>query len=138
MLRQLAPRRRIDRVADLLPAGGRRFDMKLRCQSRFLHQVLHHELGHGAAADISMTHKEYLLHRSRSPALLHFHQYSRKPPVRREKNAATPEILWRPAILLSSIQNAARLGCTTPVPRCCCTVLKSPHSASSRGSLPAV
>ena len=29
MLRQLAPRRRIDRVADLLPAGGRRFDMEL-------------------------------------------------------------------------------------------------------------
>ena len=29
MLRQLAPRRRIDRVADLLPAGGRRLDMEL-------------------------------------------------------------------------------------------------------------
>ena len=29
MLRQLAPRRRIDRIADLLPAGGRRFDMEL-------------------------------------------------------------------------------------------------------------
>ena len=29
MLRQLAPRRRIDRIANLLPAGGRRFDMEL-------------------------------------------------------------------------------------------------------------
>ena len=29
VLRQLAPCRRIDRVADLLPAGGRRFDMEL-------------------------------------------------------------------------------------------------------------
>ena len=29
MLRQLAPRRGIDRVADLLSTGGRRFDMKL-------------------------------------------------------------------------------------------------------------
>ena len=29
MLCQLAPRREIDRVADLLPAGGRRFDMEL-------------------------------------------------------------------------------------------------------------
>ena len=29
MLRQLAPRRGIDRIANLLPAGGRRFDMKL-------------------------------------------------------------------------------------------------------------
>ena len=29
VLRQLAPYRRIDRVADLLPAGGRRFDMEL-------------------------------------------------------------------------------------------------------------
>ena len=29
MLCQLAPRRGIDRVADLLPTGGRRFDMKL-------------------------------------------------------------------------------------------------------------
>ena len=29
VLGQLAPRRRIDRVADLLSAGGRRFDMKL-------------------------------------------------------------------------------------------------------------
>ena len=90
MLRQLAPCRRIDWVADLLPAGGRRLDMELRRQPHFLHQVLHHELGHGAAADISMTHKEYLLYRSRTPALLHFHQYSRKPPVRREKNTATP------------------------------------------------
>ena len=29
VLGQLAPRRRLDWVADLLPAGGRRFDMKL-------------------------------------------------------------------------------------------------------------
>ena len=29
VLRQLAPRRGIDRIADLLPAGGRRFDMEL-------------------------------------------------------------------------------------------------------------
>ena len=29
MLRQLAPHRRIDRVADLLPAGSRRLDMEL-------------------------------------------------------------------------------------------------------------
>lgn len=29
MLRQLAPRRRIDRVADLLPAGGRRLDIEV-------------------------------------------------------------------------------------------------------------
>ncbi len=35
MLRQLAPRRRIDRIADLLPAGGRRLDMELRRQPPF-------------------------------------------------------------------------------------------------------
>ena len=29
MFRQLAPRRRIDRIADLLSAGGRRLDMEL-------------------------------------------------------------------------------------------------------------
>ena len=79
-----------------------------------------------------MTHKEYLFHRSRSPETV-FPQYSRKLPVRREKNAATPEILWLPAGLPSSIQGAAPLGCTTPVPRYYCIALKSPHSASSRG-----
>ena len=37
-----------------------------------------------ATCKCAVTHKEYLLHRSRSPALLLFPQYSRKPPVRRE------------------------------------------------------
>ena len=85
MLRQLAPRRRIDRVADLLPAGGRRFDMKLRCQSRFLHQVLHHELGHGAAADVAVADKQDILHTDSSPKTHHFLQYNRYPRFRQEQ-----------------------------------------------------
>ena len=79
----------------------------------------------------------YFLHRTRSPERFLFLQYSRKPSARREKNAATPEILWLPAVLLFSSRSAARRGCTTPVPRCCRTSLKSPHFASSRGASPA-
>ena len=62
MLRQLAAYGRVDRVPDLLPAGGCRFDMELRFQAGLLHQVLHYELGHRAAANIAMTHKKQLFH----------------------------------------------------------------------------
>ena len=39
VFRQLPPGRRVDRVADLLPAGGRRGNLKLVLQARLLHQV---------------------------------------------------------------------------------------------------
>ncbi len=84
-----------------------------------------------------MANKEYLLHCTRSPETILFPQYSRKPPARREKNTAALDILWLPTILSSSTQSAAPLKCTMPVPRCCCTAPKLPHSASSRGPSPA-
>ena len=57
MLRQLPPCGRIDRIANLLPAGCRRLDMELGFQAGLLHQVLHYELGHRAAADIAVANK---------------------------------------------------------------------------------
>ena len=51
MFRQLATRWRIDRIADLLPAGRCRLDMELLRQPSFLDPVLHHELRHRTAAD---------------------------------------------------------------------------------------
>ena len=84
MLCQLAPRRGIDRVADFLPAGGRRFDMKLWRQPSPFHQVLHHKLGHRAAADVPMADKQDILHTDSSPKTHLFLQYSRYPRFRQE------------------------------------------------------
>ena len=68
VLRQLPPGRRIDRVPDLLRAGGGGLDVELGLQSRLLHQILHHELSHGAAADIAVAHKQDSCHRIHAPS----------------------------------------------------------------------
>ncbi len=57
VLRQLAPGRGIDRVADLLRAGGGGLNVKLSFQSGLPHQVLHHEFGHGAPAYVAVANK---------------------------------------------------------------------------------
>ena len=67
MLHQLAACGQIDRIADLLPTGGSRRDLKFFLQARFLHQVLHHELGHRASADIAVANEQYFYHRLISP-----------------------------------------------------------------------
>ena len=64
---QLAPRRGIDRVADLLRAGGGGLDVELGFQSGFFHQVFHHELGHRAPTDIPMAHEKDARHCSHTP-----------------------------------------------------------------------
>ena len=58
MLRQLPPGGGIDRVADLLGAGSSGGDAEAVGQSGLLRQVLHDELGHGAAADVAVTDEE--------------------------------------------------------------------------------
>ena len=62
MLGQLPPGRRVDGVSKLLPAGRRRFDVKLRRQSRILHQLLHNELRHRTAADVAVADEKYFYH----------------------------------------------------------------------------
>lgn len=57
MLGQLAPRWRIDRVADLLGAGRSGLDQEVLFQARFPHQILHNKLGHGASANIAVAIK---------------------------------------------------------------------------------
>ncbi len=67
VLSQLAPRRRIDRVADLLGAGSSGFDVKLGLQSGFFRLVLNHNLGLRAAAYIAVADKKDACHHSHSP-----------------------------------------------------------------------
>ncbi len=57
VLHELAPCGRVYRVAQLLAAGAGRSYGELK--PRLCGQVLHHELGHRAAAYVSKAHKEY-------------------------------------------------------------------------------
>ena len=57
MLGQFAPGRRVNRIANLLRAGGCGGNEEFRLQSRFLYQVFHHELGHWTAADVAVADK---------------------------------------------------------------------------------
>ena len=52
----------IDRIANLLGTGSCGFDAEFRLQTCFLHQIFHHELGHWAAADVAVAHKQDLCH----------------------------------------------------------------------------
>ena len=62
MLRQLAPCRGIDRIADLLGAGRRGLNVEPGFQPRLFHQIFHHEFSHWAAADIAVADKKYPRH----------------------------------------------------------------------------
>ena len=52
--------RRIDGVANLLAARRGGGNLELRGEPPLRHLLLHHELGHGTAADIAVAHKKYL------------------------------------------------------------------------------
>ena len=60
MLRQHPLGREKDRIADLLPARGRRRDLILRLQPSLADHVLHHKLRHRTPADIPVADKQYL------------------------------------------------------------------------------
>ena len=55
---QLASGWRINAVAQLLCGGGGRFYVEVGLAVRLLHQVFHHELCHGTAADVAVADKE--------------------------------------------------------------------------------
>ena len=55
---QLCARGRIDRVADLLPAGRAGGDGEAVLQVPFAHELLHDHLAHRAAADVAVADKE--------------------------------------------------------------------------------
>ena len=83
MLGQLAASRRIHRIADLLGAGRCRFDLKSLLQTRFLHQILHNELGHRASANVSVAEEKYPDHALNTPICCLHIQYSMEPLIRR-------------------------------------------------------
>ena len=131
MLRQLPPGRRVDRVADLLPAGGRRGNLKLVLQACLFHQVLHHILGHRTPTNIAVTHKKDLPHVPDTPHSLYFSQYSRNPTVRRVWIAAIPRPGSAPAAPPWSIGAPVQPGDTRRVLGCPHSPPKWPHFASS-------
>ena len=59
LLKQLAPRRRIHRIADLLTADSRRFDLPVTRDAFSLYQFLHDIFCHRTAAYIPMADKKY-------------------------------------------------------------------------------
>ena len=59
VLGQNPPRRRIDRVPQLLSAGSGGRNLKRSLQSGFCYQILHHKLGHRASANIAVANKKY-------------------------------------------------------------------------------
>ena len=59
---QLPSGRRIDGIANLLVRSGRRLYVEVLCPSGLLHQVLHHELCHRAAADVAVADEKYAYH----------------------------------------------------------------------------
>src|SRR5699024_3525556 len=61
-LPQLPGRPRMDRVADLLPAGGRRSYIEPVSQPLFLYHVPEDELRHGGAADVAVAHEKHSYH----------------------------------------------------------------------------
>ena len=73
VLRQLAPRRGIDRVPDLLPGGGGGGDGETPLLPRPPDEVLHGVLRHRAPADIPMANEKNFCHQalflSRSPGI---------------------------------------------------------------------
>ena len=56
--RERLPGGRIEGVAELLAAGGRRGDVEAAFHPGLPHQLLQNEFGHGAAADVAMADKE--------------------------------------------------------------------------------
>ena len=66
MAAQLCEGRRVDGIAlsppDLLRGGRRRFDAEGIAAPSFFREVLHHELRHGASADVAVAHEKYSRH----------------------------------------------------------------------------
>ena len=83
MLGQLAAGWRIYRIADLLGAGGCRFDLNIPLQAGFLHQILHDELGHRTSANVAVAEEKYLDHALNTPICYLRIQYSTEPLIRR-------------------------------------------------------
>ena len=61
---KLPPGRRIDRIADLLPAHRRRGNMKIFFPPGLFHQILQNILTHWRSADIAMAQEKYLNHKN--------------------------------------------------------------------------
>ena len=58
VLGKLSPGRRIDRVPDLLPAGGGGGDLEAVAQPALADHILHDELRHGTAANVAVTDEQ--------------------------------------------------------------------------------
>jgi len=62
VLCEFAPGGRVDRVADLLRAGGGGGDGEVAGQAAAGGQILHDEFSHGAAADVAVANEKYFYH----------------------------------------------------------------------------
>ena len=72
MLGQLPPGGRIDRVADLLGAGGGGCDFKFIRKPGFGHKVFHYKFGHGAAANVAVADEKHFRHVKIFPYIVSF------------------------------------------------------------------
>ena len=72
VLGQLPPGGRIDRVADLLGACGRRGDLKPPGKPGLFHQILHHKFCHGAAANVAVADEKHFRHVKIFPYIVSF------------------------------------------------------------------
>ena len=72
---QFPPRGRIDRVADLLGAGGGGCDFKFIRKPGFGHKVFHYKFRHGAAANVAVAQKNYLCHSLHIPPQVFIMRY---------------------------------------------------------------
>ena len=72
MLGQLPPGGRIDRVADLLGAGGRGCDFKPARKPGFGYKVFHYKLSNRAAANVPMADEKHFRHVKIFPYIVSF------------------------------------------------------------------
>ena len=66
---QLPHSRRIDGVADLLPAGGGRVNIELCGNPSLFHHIFHNTLRHRGTTDIPMANKKHFYHYSFPPEM---------------------------------------------------------------------
>ena len=104
LLKQLAPRRRIHRIADLLTADSRRFDLPVTRDAFSLYQFLHDIFCHRTAAYIPMADKKYP-HPNASCCFLHHITQSRNRHAI-SKSRCSHHSGERHARLVFSVQNS--------------------------------
>ena len=107
----------VRRVAQLLRGRRRGVDSELGSPARAAHQVLHHELGHGGAADVPMAYEHDSVHPWTSSHISGFPQVINavrmSSPSRGIPNRLVYERIFSAAIVVKSVVNLADLQLRT-------------------------